>query len=136
MKTINRIAASGMTAALVAICVSAAALGAWHTSEQRNESIAKALTGGNPQRAAPIIRRFGCGGCHTIPGIAGADGRVAPPLAQLRQRVYIGGVLNNSPDNLVRWIVSPQAISPHSAMPATGITEDDARHVAAFLYAN
>ncbi len=81
MKTINRIAASGMTAALVAICVSAAALGAWHTSEQRNESIAKALTGGNPQRAAPLIRRFGCGGCHTIPGIAGADG---VPLCKLK----------------------------------------------------
>lgn len=38
----------------------------------------------------------------TIAGITGADGQVGPPLAGLRQRVYIGGVANNSADNLVQ----------------------------------
>jgi cytochrome c len=82
------------------------------------------------------MRRYGCTGCHTIPGIAGADGQVGGSLAEIRERVYIGGVANNSADNLVRWIVSPQSFSPHSAMPATGISEAEARDVAAYLYAH
>jgi cytochrome c len=43
-------------------------------------------------------------------------------------------VISNTPDNLVQWIVSPQSFSPQSAMPATGITEAEARDVATFLY--
>jgi cytochrome c2 len=121
---------------IVAFCVIAAiaAVAYWNVSAQREDAIAKALTGGDPGEAPSLIRRYGCGGCHTISAIAGADGKVAPPLDQLRKRVYIGGVLQNTPDNLVHWIVSPRAFSPQTAMPDTGITEAEARHVAAFLY--
>jgi cytochrome c1 len=73
-------------------------------------------------------------GCHTIPGIPGGDGKVGGPLADIRQRVYVGGVLTNTPNNLIQWIVSPQVFSPRSAMPATGISEPEARDIAAYLY--
>jgi cytochrome c len=116
------------------VIVTIATVAYWTMSTQREDAIAKALTGGDPGRAPSLIRRYGCGGCHTISAIAGADGKVAAPLDQLRKRVYIGGVLQNTPDNLVRWIVSPRTFSPQSAMPETGITEAEARHVAAFLY--
>jgi cytochrome c len=107
---------------------------AW-SSRHQTESVARAMTGGDPSRAPEIMRRYGCAGCHTIPGVAGADGQVGTPLAGLRGRVYIAGVATNSPDNLVRWIVAPQAFSLRTAMPATGITEAEARDVAAYLYA-
>ena len=81
------------------------------------------------------MRRYGCAGCHTIPGIPGGDGQVGGSLAGLSHRVYIAGVVTNSPDNLVGWIVAPQAFSPRTAMPATGISEAEARDVAAYLYA-
>jgi cytochrome c1 len=55
-------------------------------------------------------------------------------LADIGHRVYVGGVVSNTPDNLVQWIVSPQSFSPQSAMPATGITAAEARDVATFLY--
>lgn len=100
----------------------------------QRRAVAVALTGGDPSLAPTIFRRYGCGGCHVIPGIAGADGKVAGPLTGLRQRVYIGGVLNNTPDNLIQWIVLPQRFSPKTAMPATGISEAEARHLAAYLY--
>ncbi|CDN48155.1 Hypothetical protein RG540_CH19860 [Neorhizobium galegae bv. orientalis str. HAMBI 540] len=58
---------------------------------------------------------------------------MALTLTGLRQRVYIGGVINNTPDNLVQWIVSPQRFSPRTAMPTTGISEAEARHLAAYL---
>jgi mono/diheme cytochrome c family protein len=108
----------------------------WQGQKEKDRAIATSLTGGDPDRAPVLIRRFGCGGCHAISGVAGADGKVAPPLDNFRKRVYVAGVLRNSPENLIQWIVAPQKISPQSAMPATGITPDDARHVAAYLYAN
>ncbi|MCA1454200.1 c-type cytochrome [Bradyrhizobium sp. BRP22] len=122
--------------ALAATCPAAtiAAQLAWN-SQHQTERVARAMTGGDPSHAPEIMRRYGCTGCHTIPGVAGADGQVGTPLAGLRGRVYIAGVATNSPDNLVRWIVAPQAFSPRTAMPATGITEAEARDVAAYLYA-
>jgi cytochrome c1 len=98
------------------------------------EQIALALTGGDASRAPPLLRRYGCAGCHNIPGIPGADGLVGPPLGDLRQRVFIAGKLPNTADNLVKWIVAPTSIHPASAMPNTGVSESEARDIAAYLY--
>jgi cytochrome c len=119
---------------VIILGVVAASAGAAWSSRQKTERIARAMTGGDPARGPDIMRRYGCGGCHIIPGVSGADGEVGPPLTGLSRRVYIGGVANNSPDNLVHWMISPQAFSPRTAMPATGINEAEARDVAAYLY--
>ncbi|GGC64598.1 cytochrome c [Siccirubricoccus deserti] len=110
--------------------------GAWWRLRQpgEDERVARAITGGDPARAPALLRRYGCAGCHTIPGVPGADGKVAAPLAGLRARVYIGGVVPNTAENLVVWLLDPRALSPRTAMPATGITEAEARDVAAYLY--
>jgi cytochrome c2 len=123
----------GLIATALSLVLLALGGHAWQTSAQR-VAVAKAITGGDPARAPDLVRRYGCGGCHTVPGIAGADGKVAPPLEHLRARVFIGGAARNSADNLVRWIVAPQSFAPHSAMPATGIGAEEARDVAAYLY--
>ena len=104
--------------------------------QAEQQATALALTHGKPRHAPDLITRYGCGGCHTVPGAPGADGKVGPDLSGLRERVYVGGVLRNTPDNLIQWIVDPQRFSPRSAMPATGITEAEARDVAAYLYAH
>lgn len=119
--------------AMALLVASVAAVGMTWKAQHQSNSVAMAMTGGDLARAPDIIRRYGCAGCHTIPGIPGGDGQVGGPLSNIKHRVYVGGVLTNSPDNLVRWIVSPQAFSPRSAMPATGISEAEARDVAAFL---
>lgn len=100
----------------------------------QTRAVAIALTHGDPDRAPLILIRYGCAGCHTIPGVPGADGKVAAPLTGLRARVYVGGVLPNTADNLRAWIVDPPAYSPRTAMPVTGITDAEARDVAAYLY--
>jgi cytochrome c len=95
---------------------------------------AAALTGGDPHLGAARIREYGCDACHTIPGIAGADREVGPPLTGLAGRMYIAGVLTNTPENLVKWIADPTSIDSLTAMPDVGVTYDDARHIAAYLY--
>jgi cytochrome c len=104
--------------------------------DQTKTAAAAALTGGNATRAPALFRRYGCSGCHTIPGIPGADGQTGAPLTGLSKHVYIAGVLENRSDNLVAWIVSPQTFSPQTAMPNTGISEKEARDLAAYLYSH
>jgi len=46
----------------------------------------------------------------------------------------VAGVVTNTPDNLMQWIEDPHSVDPKSAMPGTGISHAEARHVAAYLY--
>jgi cytochrome c1 len=81
-----------------------------------------------------VIREFGCGTCHAIPGVRGARGTVGPPLVTWSRRTYIAGTLPNAPENLVRWVLDPPSIQPATAMPRLGLNERQARDVAAYLY--
>jgi len=101
-------------------------------AEERRQ--AAAITGGDPERAPALIRKYGCGTCHTIPGVTGANGLVGPPLAGIASRSYIAGVLPNAPANLIRWIQDPKAVDSLTAMPKVGASEADARDIAAYLY--
>jgi cytochrome c len=92
------------------------------------------VPGGDASTGRAALRNFGCGACHVIPGIPGADGRVAPPLSAFAERAYVAGVVGNSAENLVSWIVNPQAINPGTAMPNLDVSETQARHMAAYLY--
>jgi cytochrome c len=92
------------------------------------------LEGGNPRRGELAIRTYGCGSCHTIPGIRGANGQVGPPLTGIAERVYVGGVVTNTPENLIRWIQDPPSIDAKTAMPNVGVTYQDALDIAGYLY--
>ena len=92
------------------------------------------VPGGNAQRGTQRIAQYGCAACHTIPGVKNANGNVGPPLTRIGDRTYIAGMLRNTPPNLVRWIREPQAVVPGNAMPNMGVSEADARDIAAYLY--
>jgi cytochrome c2 len=125
--------------AAVFVVLAAVALISWgyhqfrSTLEQRQAAIA--LTHGDPDRGAAAIVQYGCGGCHTIPGIASANGRVGPDLADVARRVYVAGVTTNTPEHLIGFITNPKSVDEKTAMPMTGISPDEARDVAAYLYA-
>jgi cytochrome c oxidase assembly factor CtaG/cytochrome c551/c552 len=80
-----------------------------------------------------LIGQYGCGTCHTIPGVDDAKGRVGPPLGGIADRVFIAGRLQNSTDNMAKWIEHPQSVSPGSAMPEMGISADNAHEIARYL---
>jgi cytochrome c2 len=92
-----------------------------------------ALGGGDPGRGAVLLVREACGACHVIPGIQEADGEVGPPLTGMARRTIIAGVLPNTPENMARWIRDPQRVVPGNAMPDVGLSEPQARDMAAYL---
>lgn len=94
------------------------------------------VEGGDPRAGAEAIVEYGCSACHVISGIRRATGRVGPKLPQIQQQIYIGGVLPNTPENMVRWIQDPQEHCPATAMPDLDVTQLDARDIAAYLYEN
>jgi cytochrome c2 len=121
---------------VVGVLVIAAGSTYYAVTRRTERQMAMTLTRGDPDKAPELLRQYGCGGCHTISALQGADGKVAPPLDHLRQRIYIAGGLQNTAENLIHWIVAPESIRPGSAMPNSGVTEPEARDIAAFLYAN
>ena len=90
--------------------------------------------GGNARLGRTEIRKYGCNTCHEIPGVPGARGLIGPRLDGIGQRYYIAGELPNTPENLMLWIEHPRQVEPHTAMPEMGVTEQDSRDIAAYLY--
>jgi cytochrome c len=94
----------------------------------------RTVPGGNPRAGKVAIQAYGCGSCHTVPGVRGADGLAAPPLTRFASRSFIAGEASNTTDNLIRWIQAPESIEPGTAMPNLGVTAGIARDIAAYLY--
>jgi cytochrome c2 len=88
---------------------------------------------GNADHGRGLITRVGCGACHVIPGIIGADGMVGPPLDHIASRSFLAGMLHNTPENMVTWLRHPQQIVPGNAMPDLGLSEADGGDIAAYL---
>jgi cytochrome c len=121
----NRVVLSFITGAAM-ICLS--------SCNDEAQHIAEVTTGGNVHRGAAAIERYGCGSCHVIPGISGAQGRVGSSLDGIADRIYIAGVLQNTPENMVRWIRNPKAVDEKTVMPNLGVTQRDAADIAGYLY--
>jgi cytochrome c1 len=92
------------------------------------------MPGGDPEAGAELIEVYGCGACHTIPGIDNADALVGPPLTAWAERQTIAGAVPNTPEYLLLWLQNPQALEPGTIMPDVGLNEQGARHVGAYLY--
>jgi cytochrome c len=92
------------------------------------------IPNGDPEQGAMLLSAHGCGGCHAIPGVSGANGTIGPPLTDYAGRAYIAGKLPNGRDNLMRWIQDPQSIEPGTAMPNLAVNEAEALAMAAYLY--
>ena len=117
----------------VAVAIVSGAVLYWQTQASARTR-AEGITHGSATAGQLAIGRYGCGGCHVIPGVAGAQGAVGPTLAKIATRAEIAGKLPNDPEAMVRWLMHPQHVSPGSGMPEMGVTERDARDMAAYLY--
>jgi cytochrome c len=101
---------------------------------ERSGSHILASTGGDAVAGKAAIAKYGCGSCHVIPGVERARGLVGPPLTDFAWRAYIAGRLTNTAPNLETWIRLPDSVEPGTAMPTLGVSQQDARNIAAYLY--
>lgn len=78
------------------------------------------------QRPAPVqgegarlFVRHGCPACHAVDGMAEAKSEIGPNLTDFGERLKVGaGALDNTPDNIARFIADPAAVKPGATMPA------------------
>lgn len=92
------------------------------------------VVGGNVAEGKRLVAQYQCAACHVIPGIAAAQGQAGPPLERFGRRSYIAGRIPNLPEPLMRWLVDPPAMKPGTLMPNVGVSQAEARHMAAYLY--
>ncbi len=81
--------------------------------------------GGDPRTGALLFVARGCRGCHAI----------EPAEQSFSPRVpHLGGIgIKVRGDWLFNWLKSPRSYDPATAMPELGLSDDDARHLVAFL---
>lgn len=71
-----------------------------------------------------LFKQKGCGACHAVRGYAGGAPD-KPDLTNFGLRNSLAaGVLDNTPENLARWLRDPQEVKPGNYMP-TLWSEDD-----------
>jgi cytochrome c oxidase subunit 2 len=81
-----------------------------------------------------LFRGMSCVSCHAVNGVPGADARVAPDLTHLASRSILGGgVCDNSPQNLRRWLENPQTVKPGVLMPNYYLTDKQLSQLVAYF---
>ena len=117
---------------LAVVCLGLASCDLSETASDTN----KVVENGDPARGRALLASgvHGCTTCHTIPGIRGIRGVVGPPLTGLARRSFIAGQLPNVPGVLIAFLENPPALVPNTGMPKVGLTPEEARHIAAYLY--
>jgi mono/diheme cytochrome c family protein len=102
-------------------------------TERPADGAAQVVDAPDATRGRRAVQQYACATCHTIPGVVGAEATVGPPLGAMGRRAYIAGVVPNTDAEMVRWLRDPRAVHARSAMPNLGVSERDARDMAAYL---
>ena len=90
---------------------------------------------GNPAAAEgqTVFMRNACINCHTIAGTVGT-GRYGPDLTHLASRDTIAsGAVQNTPENLKKWIADPNSMKPGVLMPPMHLNDHDLDVITAYL---
>jgi cytochrome c oxidase subunit II len=85
---------------------------------------AAAPTGGSAAKGFALFQTTICASCHAINGTSARE-PVAPDLTHFASRRQLGaGIADNTPENLRRWLASPQRVKPGVRMPDFKFTDE------------
>ena len=99
---------------------------------QGMRSVPSPMTG-LAQEGGEIFIQRGCSACHSIRG-AGAVGAFGPNLTQFGARTTLAaGTLENTRDNLYRWLEDPQGVKPGAQMPNLRLNDHDIIRLVSYL---
>ena len=81
---------------------------------------APAAQAGTPEaRGYALFKTQGCAACHAIAGYPEATGQVGPNLTHIgSRRTIVAGWLDNTPENMQRWLRDPNEVKPDNIMGA------------------
>jgi cytochrome c oxidase subunit II len=88
------------------------------------------------ERGLRVYFDAGCALCHIVRGTVEptATGVVGPELTHFGgQRTIGAAIVDNTDENLARWILNPHDIKPGVRMPATPLSADDLQALVAYL---
>lgn len=75
-----------------------------------------------------------CYACHTIQGVPGAVGKLGPNLTHVASRsTIVSGYLDNTLDNLKRWLEHPQSLKTGALMPNMNLNPSQVTALADYL---
>ena len=84
-------------------------------------------------KGAGVFMEKNCVNCHSIAGLM-TRGRAAPDLTHVGSRTTLAsGTLPNTPENLAKWLMNPQAVKRGVLMPEIGLTTDQIKDLVAYL---
>lgn len=111
-----------------AIVQTAADFDRWVAQQQA----APAEPAGDAATGKALFAASACVGCHTIKGVSA--GVLAPDLTHFGSRTMLAaGMWPNTLENVAEWVKDPQRLKPGVKMPALGLTDAQAKAVAAYL---
>ena len=74
-----------------------------------------------------------CANCHAVGGTT-ASPTAGPDLTHLAgRRQLAAGMVDNTPENLARWLKNPQQIKPGCQMPNFGLNDEQVAQLVAYL---
>jgi len=80
-----------------------------------------------------VFMNSACINCHTVAGTV-ATGRFGPDLTHLASRDTIAsGPVQNTPENLRKWIADPNSMKPGVLMPSMHLSDHDLDVITAYL---
>jgi cytochrome c oxidase subunit 2 len=103
---------------------------AWYAAQQNHAALPST---DSQQKGQNIFLTSVCTQCHTVAGTPAAA-RVGPDLTHIATRPYIAaGSLQNTRDNLERWVTDPHSFKPGIRMPMNPYSDDDLRALVDYL---
>jgi len=100
----------------------------------------RSLEGADLEHGRQLLEEKGCGSCHSFSGVAALPTRPNPDAGSEQQRraVQLAPDLRYARDrlrleNAALWIMDPRSLKSDTLMPASGLTRDEARDVAAYV---
>ncbi len=97
------------------------------------KAVPTAPTDPQVQKGAEVFANGPCVGCHTIAGTK-AQAKIGPDLTHFgSRRTLAGAMLENTPENVAKWLKDPPAIKPGSLMPNYHLSDDQVSSLVAYL---
>lgn len=103
---------------------------AWEATQRQP---ATPPSGPTAVKGMELFHQTSCISCHTIQGTS-AQGKAGPDLTHFASRRQIGaGIIENSPENLRRWLADPHQVKPGVLMPNFKLTDEEIAQLVAYL---